>query len=267
MQDFEKYIEGNKKLWNKRTPIHIRSDFYDLEAFKSGKNSLMPTELEELGDISGKEILHLQCHFGQDSLSLQRLGGKVTAVDLSDVAIEEAKKLGKGLNLDTTFINSDIYKVREKLDKKFDIVFTSYGVIGWLPDLKKWAELIHHFLKSGGMFYIVEFHPFLWMYDEKRQNIIYSYFFEEDPIEEFVETGYADKNAKINCMEYGWNHHFGEIFSVLLDAGLQIEMMHEFPYSHYNVFPDMKEVGDFQYVLPDHQGKIPYMFSIKARKV
>ena len=133
MNSEHNYIEINRQSWNDRTEIHLKSEFYDLENFRKGKSSLNDIELNLLGDIQGMTILHLQCHFGQDTISLSRLGAKVTGVDLSDKAIECAQNLAKDTNAQTRFICCDIYDLPNHLDEKFDLVFTSYGTIGWLP--------------------------------------------------------------------------------------------------------------------------------------
>jgi len=128
------YIEVNRNSWNNRTESHLKSEFYDLEGFLNGKNSLNEIELNLLGDIKGKTILHLQCHFGQDTISLSRLGAEVTGIDLSDKAIESAKQIAKNTTSNVKFICCDIYDLPNHLKEKFDVVFTSYGTIGWLPD-------------------------------------------------------------------------------------------------------------------------------------
>ena len=136
------YIEINKNSWNKKTDIHYDSDFYDNANFIKGQSSLNKIELDLLGDVKGKSILHLQCHFGQDTISLDRLGADSTGVDFSDKAIERAKELASLTNSDANFICCDIYELHQHLDKEFDIVFTSYGTIGWLPDLNKSARIV-----------------------------------------------------------------------------------------------------------------------------
>ena len=165
------YIEINRKSWNNRVETHLKSEFYDLDNFIKGKTSLNNIELELLGDLKGKSILHLQCHFGQDTISLCRLGANVTGVDLSDQAIESAIKIAKEANSNATFICCDIYDLPKHLDKQFDIVFTSYGTIGWLPDLDKWAKIVSQFLKPNGPFVFVEFHPVVWMFDDNFEKI------------------------------------------------------------------------------------------------
>ena len=154
MSEFDQYFEANKNLWNQRTVIHKDSSFYNVAGFKQGQPVLTPIEVNEVGDVKGKKILHLQCHFGMDSLDWARRGADVTGVDLSDTAIEEARKLNDELGLSAKFICCNVYDLRKHCDEKFDIVFTSYGVIGWLPELNKWAEIASYYLKSGGMFYL-----------------------------------------------------------------------------------------------------------------
>jgi 2-polyprenyl-3-methyl-5-hydroxy-6-metoxy-1,4-benzoquinol methylase len=259
----EKYFTSNKDLWNKRTSIHKNSDFYDLEGFKKGKNVLNEIELNELGDVSGKSILHLQCHFGLDSMSWSRLGAKVTGVDFSDNAIDVAKELNAELGLNATFICSNIYDLMQQLDQQFDIVFTSYGTIGWLPDLEKWADIIRHYLKPGGTFYLAEFHPVLWMFDDDFSKLTYSYF-NSGVIETEEEGTYADKKSTLKQKEYSWNHSIGSVVNALIRHGLNIESLSEFNYSPYDCFPNTikNEKGNFN--IKGHEGVLPMVYSIRA---
>jgi ubiquinone/menaquinone biosynthesis C-methylase UbiE len=261
----QNYFDTNKKIWNARVPVHAESTFYDIQGFKEGKSSLNFIELEELGDVKGKSILHLQCHFGQDSLSWARMGAKVTGVDFSDEAIKLARQLNDELKLDAEFICSNVYDLKDVLDKKFDIIYTSYGVIGWLPDLEKWADIISHFLKPGGVFNIVEFHPFVWMLDEEMEKIKYSYF-NLEPIAVEVEGTYTDRNAPLTGTEYGWNHPFVEVITALLQHGLKIESFREFPFSVYNCFRNTVQGADGWWRIKGYEDKLPMMYSIKAKK-
>jgi len=263
---YDKYFDANKDLWNKMTPIHANSEFYGLKEFKEGKNSLNFVELEALGDVKGKSLLHLQCHFGMDSLSWARLGAKATGIDFSDEAINLAKNLNKELNLDAEFICSNVYDLKENLNKKFDIVFTSYGTIGWLPDLNKWAEIVFHFLKPGGTFFIAEFHPVIWMYDNGIKNLKYSYFNSGEPIEETNEGTYADRNAGIKMTEYGWNHSLDEVFNSLKNNRLTVESFKEYPFSFYNCFPGMVKGKDSYWRINGFENVLPLMYSLKAKK-
>ncbi|MFD1294558.1 class I SAM-dependent methyltransferase [Lutibacter holmesii] len=263
----KKYFETNKETWNKKVNIHAKSDFYDVASFLKGKSSLNTYELDEVGDVKGKSLLHLQCHFGQDTLSWSRLGATCTGIDLSNEGIKEAQKLNNELKLDATFIESNLYDVPKNVEGQFDIVFTSYGVIGWLPDLKTWGEIIASKLKKGGVFYIIEFHPIVWMFDflQTPPKLTYPYLKSEVIYEEYQGT-YANSEANITSKEYGWNHGLGEVVNSLINAGLEIEFLHEFEKSPYNCFPEMDKTNDGMYVLKEAQRMIPLLFSIRATK-
>ena len=263
MDSTSNYIKKNKTLWNKRTDYHFNSEFYDVDNFINGKSSLNDIELDLLGDIKNKTILHLQCHFGQDTLSLARLGAIVTGVDLSDNAINKAKELAVKLNSNARFICCDVYDLPEHLKEKFDIVFTSYGTIGWLPDLNKWARLIADFLKPGGTFILVEFHPFLWIFDNDFNNVEYSYF-KSEPIVELEKDTYADKTAAINLESITWNHSIGEVFESLVTNGLRVNNLKEYNYSPYDCFNGTEQIEKRKFVIKKFGDKIPMVYSLVA---
>ncbi len=253
------YIEINKAAWNERTKVHVKSKFYDLDAFKQGKSSLNPIELAQVGEVEGKTLLHLQCHFGQDTLSWARLGAIVTGVDLSTTAIAQAKQLAVELGINARFIADDIYQFGKKNSEKFDIVFTSYGVLCWLPDLNQWAKLIADSLCAGGEFHLVETHPL--------NDLLagYAYFSKEMPdIEE--EGTYTENCDGKKSTTVCWSHPISEVITALMNAGLTIELFHEFPYSPYDCFDDLTPVEGqgFQRLYKDQQ--IPMLYAIKARK-
>ncbi|MEO0471083.1 MAG: class I SAM-dependent methyltransferase [Bacteroidota bacterium] len=260
-----KELEANKKLWNEKTAVHLQSDFYAVDAFKAGATSLKEIELREIGEVRGKSLLHLQCHFGQDTLSWARLGAEVTGVDLSDAAIDAAKSLSSELDIPANFVCSNVYDTRKHTQEKFDIVFTSYGTIGWLPDLDRWAEVIAQSLKNDGFFYIADFHPVIWMHDEKMEKISYSYF-NDETIKEITEGSYTDRDAPIKNPSYSWNHPISEILNALIKQGLVIELFNEHPYSPWPCFDELEEVGPDRFVFKHLGHKIPYVYSIKARK-
>ena len=262
----ENYIQINKETWNNKVDIHVDSDFYGMDEFLKGKNSVPEIDLELLGDINGKSILHLQCHFGQDTLSLARLGAKCTGVDLSDKAIEKAQLLNDELGLDVKFICADVYDSPKHLDEKFDIVYTSYGTIGWLPDLDKWAKVISHFLKPNGKLVFVEFHPVVWMFDDDFTKIQYHYHNEKPIVEEYSGT-YADKEADIKTDYIGWNHSLSEVFQSLMNNGLQIEHFEEYDYSNYSCFNETVEYEPNKFRIKHLENKIPMMYSLVVRKV
>lgn len=260
----ENYLAINKELWDTRTLAHINSEFYDVPSFKAARNSLNEIELELLGDVAGKKILHLQCHFGQDTLSLARMGADVTGVDLSDVAIAKAHELAAELKLPARFICCNVLELDKYLDDRFDMVFCSYGVIGWHPDLNAFSSIVSRFLKPGGVFHLVEFHPFIWMYDNNQKKLIYSYF-NCGPIVEVEEGTYADKDAPIKNDSYTWNHPLSDVISSLLRNGLTLADFREYDYSPYNIFKDMTGEAN-RYQLKGLEGKLPLVFSVKAIK-
>lgn len=259
------YIEINRQSWNNRTEIHLKSEFYDLDNFLKGKCSLNNIELNLLGDIEGKTILHLQCHFGQDSISLGRFGANVTGVDLSDKAIESAKQIAKDTNSNAKFICCDIYDLPNHLDEKFDVVFTSYGTIGWLPDLDKWAKIISKFLKPNGQFVFVEFHPVVWMFDDNFDKIAYRYL-NSGAIVETNSGTYADKTSDLIVSDISWNHGISEVLNSLIKNGLEIKSLDEFDYSPYNCFNKTVEFEPKKYRIGHLDNKIPMVYSITATR-
>ncbi len=265
-KDQEHYFNSNQKMWDDRVHVHTRSEMYDLSSFKEGRNSLTSIELDEIGDVTGKKILHLQCHFGQDSLSLARMGAKVTGIDFSEKAINYAQALNLELALNAEFIQSDVYGLIEKLDDKFDIIFTSFGVIGWLPDLNKWAKIIDHFLKPGGIFYMAEFHPFIWTLDHDNNFKIHYPYFNKKVIEEVIEGTYADRNSSLKHKNFSWNHPITDVLTPLLNSGLQLLNFNEFDYSPFDVFPEMIEFDKRKYRIKRFGSDIPYVYSIKLKK-
>ncbi|MFD2970050.1 class I SAM-dependent methyltransferase [Sphingobacterium bambusae] len=259
------YLEINRSSWNNRLETHVESSFYDIASFLDGRSSLNTIELDLLGDVSGKRILHLQCHFGQDSISLARLGASVTAIDLSDKAIEKAKSIAKQSGMEVNFICCDLYSLTEHLTGDFDIVFTSYGTIGWLPDLSKWANIIYHFLTAKGKFIFVEFHPFIWMFDDEFREIRYSYS-NEGPIIETEQGTYAQRDADIQQEYVTWNHNLSEVFSSLLEQGLHIQEFKEFDYLPYNCFRNTIEFEPNKFRINHLNNRIPMVYALQASK-
>lgn len=264
MNSEKNYIEINRESWNRRTEAHLKSAFYDLEGFISGTSSLNGIELNLLGDIKGKRVLHLQCHFGQDTISLSRLGAEVTGVDFSDKAIESARQIADRTGSNVRFICCDIYNLPKYLDEKFDIVFTSYGTIGWLPDMDKWAKIVSNYLKANGTFVFVEFHPVVWMFDDNFEKITYNYF-KSDAIVETQNGTYADKNAEITVTDVSWNHGLSEVMNSLIQNSLEILHFEEFDYSPYNCLNNMVEIAPNKFQIQDFGNKIPMVYALKAK--
>jgi len=267
----EHYSQANLDRWNELVGIHAASAFYDLKSFLAGKCSLRSIEREELGDVSGKSLLHLQCHFGQDSLSWARRGAKVTGADFSSEAIKLARNLNEDLRLDARFICSDLYDLPQVLDGPFDIVFTSYGAICWLPDLVPWARVIAHFLKPGGTFYIVEIHPLANLFSEDQNapelTVAYPYFHSATPLKWESPGSYADRQADVkHRVSYDWVHSLGDVLNALIGAGLEVEYLHEFPYCVCGMLPCMEQGADGWWRVKDRPDTIPFLFSLKATK-
>ncbi|MFK7756323.1 MAG: class I SAM-dependent methyltransferase [Flavobacteriales bacterium] len=259
------YLDTNKHYWDARVEDHSKSDFYAMDKFMAGATSLNPIELGHLpDDLSGKRILHLQCHFGQDSLSLARMGAEVTGVDLSSEAIFKAQEVAEELNLNAKFVNCDVYSAVEHVSGQFDYVFTSYGTIGWLPDLDKWAEIISHFLAPGGQFLIVDFHPAVWMFDDDFTHIKYSYF-NRQTINETTEGTYTDKGKDLKEAYTAWNHDLGEMFTALLKQGLTVKSFSEYDTSPYPCFNKVVQVENgFQ--IDGMEGKLPMVYALQCEK-
>jgi SAM-dependent methyltransferase len=279
----DRYREANRRLWSEWTRVHEQSEFYNLESFKAGTKldrrfdaapgvRIRDYEVEDLGAVREKDLLHLQCHFGIDTLSWARLGARVTGIDFSEPAIELARSLAKELNIDARFVVSSVEELPSSLDGYFDVVYTSRGAIWWLADLDRWAEVIAHFLRPGGVFYITEFHPILMTFDETQERepkIRYPYFPRSEPLEFPVHGSYADPSARVDAdVEYGWTHSVGEIVTAIAGAGLRIDFLHELDWVDYQQIPLLEEGDDGKWRLPSVvQGELPLMFSLRARKV
>ena len=265
----DEYLQANQKLWNEWTEEHEKSPFYDLDGFKAGKERLRAIELQEVGDVRGKSLLHLQCHFGMDTLAWARHGAIVTGVDLSDESIALAQSLSKELNIPADFVCCDVLTLPDHLQGQFDIVFSSYGILHWLRDLKRWAQVIHHFLKPGGFFYIVEDHPFMRIFSSdpvlgvKPDN---PYFFTEEPYKAELEGTYATNFQGKKRTYYMWDHSIGEVINSIIDAGLQIEYLHEFDFALRQKFTNMIQGEDGYWRFPPDFNMIPLLFSLKASR-
>lgn len=266
-------MEVNRVNWNERTPVHASSALYNVDGFRQGRITLNGIEREEVGDVAGKSLLHLQCHFGMDTMSWARLGARATGVDISDKAIELARSLNDETGLDVRFILSNIYDLPNVLDEEFDIVYTAIGVLCWLPDLSEWARIVARHLKPGGVFYIMDHHPFSHVFEpeecedgKSELRLRYPYF--PDSNGEFYEGGeptYAGSGV-IESGCYEWRHSIGEILNSVIDAGLQIEFFREFAVTGYRAFPFMERGDDGWWRLPSHNDSVPQMFSLRATK-
>ena len=261
-----KEVEANKIAWGLLSKDHY-------EHFKKSlleKKSLLSSIIEEeLGDISGKSIIHLQCNTGADTISLARKGAIVTGVDLVPENILYAKKLSQDLGVNNIeFIESDIMEFKEKHNKKYDMVFNTEGVLCWLPDLNKWAETIKHLLKEDGVFYLLDSHPFYFTFDEEKfkenkLEVKYPYFIREPEYDEYI-GGYAAETRK--GINYGWMYTISDIINPLAKVGLTIECFNEYDTLFFDLGGMEKDKnGNWHY--PFFDKKIPFTFSLKARLI
>jgi SAM-dependent methyltransferase len=270
----EAYFDANRANWNERVAIHVKSKSYDVPGFLAGATTLDPVDIEGLGNVAGKTLVHLQCHFGMDTLSWARLGAHVTGLDFAPDAIATAHDLARQAGLDARFVEANVYNAIEALSgEQFDIVFTGVGALCWLPDVRRWAQVVGALLKPGGTFYIREFHPVLWTLDdeepEQRLLIRYPYFETSEPLAWDDEVTYTDDpegRGLTNTRNYEWNHALSEIITALMDAGLQLEEFREFDWCDSAVLPWMVQISPGRWALPEGRERLPLAYAIRARK-
>jgi SAM-dependent methyltransferase len=266
--DTDRLVADNRRMWDAWTPHHASSAFYDVASFKAGRESLDAIELAGVGDVTGKSLLHLQCHFGLDTLSWARHGALATGIDFSEPAIRAARVLADDLGLDARFILCDVYETLDHLDgERFDVVFTSHGAISWLPELGPWAEVIASALKPGGMFFIAESHPYLWVFDEEVEDpeLRFRYgYFDAGPLTQEQTGSYAAPESGVSSTPHSWQHTFEDLVGALVAAGLRVTSLREYPYLSWAWFPFMVKGVDGMYRLPHGMPDLPLMFTLTA---
>ena len=264
-------LEANKAMWDERVAIHVDSEFYDVDSFRSGRITLAPFEIDELGDLAGKDVVHLQCHFGMDGMSLARLGAQsVTGIDFSQAAVEAATALAQevGLGDRVRFVVSDVANAAATAGNEIaDIVYTSWGVLIWLPDLDAWAQNIAAMLKPGAFLYLAESHPFINPYEEEEGVLVERYSYGGGRQFRFDEPGtYADLSAAtVNNESYEFTHSLGDIITALANAGLRIEWLHEHDTLVWPFAPSLMTQGD-DGLWRWKNSVLPLSFSLKATK-
>ena len=264
----DEYLEVNRSSWDERVPIHAEGEFYDVASFKEGQHRLRPFELLEVGDVSGKDLVHLQCHFGIDTLSWARRGARVVGLDFSGPAVEQASMLAAQLGLDAEFVRSDVYEAVDALGgRDFDVVYTGLGALNWLPDIWRWAGVVARLVRPGGFLYLAEFHPMTWVFGDEDLTVVHDYFHGEEP-EVWEEPGtYADLEAEtVHNKTYEWNHSLGDVVSSVVEAGLVLEFLHEHDYTLFPRWPFLEKSGFDTYRLPAGMPKLPLMYSLLARR-
>lgn len=265
----EDWRNVNHAWWNERAPHHVTSDFYDVAGFREGHLSLQEFEPDEMGAVAGKDLLHLQCHFGLDTMSWARLGARVTGLDFSEPAVDAARALAGELELDASFVLSDVYDAPAALaGRTFDIVYTGIGAICWLPDLARWAGIIRDFLRPGGIFYLVETHPMSDVLGDEDLVARFPYFHTE-PIRDDAPGTYAmsEGPAFEHDVTLSWIHPLSEVFGALMDAGFAVELFREHAHTAFARWPFMVRDARGRYWLPDDMPALPLLYSLRARLI
>jgi 2-polyprenyl-3-methyl-5-hydroxy-6-metoxy-1,4-benzoquinol methylase len=263
--------ELNQAWWDERAPIHVASDFYALDEFLAdpAASGLRQFEIEEVGDVTGCELVHLQCGIGIDTLSWARRGARVTGLDFSPPAIAAATEAAAraGLADRARFVVAEVYDAVEALGHRtFDVVYTGIGAINWLPDVRRWAEVVAALVAPGGFLYLAEFHPVHHVLGDDDVTVEYPYFHEAPMV--WDEPGsYADRAAETTANRtHEWNHGLGEVVSSVIDAGLVIEHLHEFDYTLFPRWPFLVRDDTGAYRMPPDRPSLPLMYTLRAKK-
>jgi SAM-dependent methyltransferase len=261
------YRDTNRAMWDERVPIHVKSEFYDVAGFKAGRSTLQPFETHELGPVRGKELIHLQCHFGLDTLSWARLGARVTGLDFSMPAIEAARELAQSISPEAAFVCADVFDAPQALNRTFDIVYTGIGALIWLDDIRRWASVVAALLRPTGRLYMVECHPLTDIFDAETLDVKHDYF--HDPAGTvWDEPGtYADLHADTQMNRaIEFRHPLSDVISALLEQGLVLELFHEHAHTAFARWPFMRRAEDGTYQAPEGTPKLPLLYSLRARK-
>jgi len=262
--------KSNQEHWDEVASVHFRS-YKEVELLKMGGIALDEIELREIGEVRGVTLLHLQCHIGTDTLSWSRQGAIVTGVDFSAQSIAYAKQLQEDLQLAATFLCANVYELPNLLQQRFDIVYTSRGVLCWLRDLGQWAQIVAHFLNPGGIFYIMETHPLINIFENTESGeltIAYPYFHNTEPtVWDDDGPDYADDTYIPQYPSHEWSWSIGDILNALIKAGLQIESFNEYERLFFKRYPNMVSCyEEGWYHFPQYEGNLPLIFTLKARK-
>ncbi len=266
------FMKANRRNWNERIPIHLRdrTGFYDVDGVRAGSIELPAFEAAELGDLSGKRLLHLQCHFGLDSLVLARRGADVTGLDYSAPAIAAARDLAAETALDARFVEGNVYDARALVEGPFAIVYSTWGTIIWLPDLVRWAKIVAGLLAPGGFLYLADCHPGILPLEEEEGRLVFRYAWQSAPDApdafDTPTTYTGDPQILENQRTYEWSHPFSRIIGALIGAGLSLDFLHEHEVLPWKAFPMMVSAATGLFRLPDGHSPLPLAFSLKASK-
>ena len=261
------HLDANRRMWDERVPLHLPSELYDVEGFLSGASPLRPFEQEELGDVGGRRLAHLQCHFGLDTLSWARKGAIVTGLDFSPAAIEAARTLATTTEIDATFTVGDVLEAATILDGPFDIVYTGTGAICWIDDLARWARQVAALLQPGGTLYLVEFHPLTDIFSDDSLEVTRSYFDGGRPCRDETSGTYADPGAHTrHNLSYTWTHPISSVINTLIRAGFQIDLFNEHDFTLFPRFEGLDRIAGDVHRFPEGHPRIPLMYSLLATR-
>ncbi|MCU1644615.1 MAG: methyltransferase protein [Nocardia sp.] len=273
--DVTDYRKLNRANWDERAPLHAASSEYGLNRFRTDTSFLSDVvrfDLPRLGDIRGLRGVHLQCHIGTDTLSLARLGADMTGLDFSPASLAEARALAETNSTVIEYVEADVYDAEQVLGtEQFDLVFTGVGALCWLPDIRRWADIVAALLRPGGRLFLREGHPVLWSIDESRPDgltIGYPYFETPEPMV-FAETGtYVETTGELtSSVTHVWNHGLGQIVGALLTAGLTLTELVEHDSVPWDALPGRMfrdEGGEWR--LTQHPERVPLSYTLQARK-
>ena len=265
--------EANRANWDERVDVHLKA--YDLRALRAGHGTLHAIEEAELGPVAGLRVLHLQCHFGADTLALAQRGATVVGLDFSPAAIAAARKMADelGLAARARFVRADLYAAPDAIAeaRAFDLVYSTWGTICWLPDIVRWGQVVAHFLKPGGAFYFADGHPAALVFDDEtpgadgRPGFFAPYFLREALVID-EHRDYADPNARlVNTRTHQFMHPVANVVMALLDAGLRLEFLHEHDHVPWKMFSALVDDGAGEYRWPDRPW-LPLSYSLRVRK-
>ncbi len=262
----------NRARWDELVDIHLRSPDYRVAAFKAGEDHLHPIEAAEIGPIAAKRLIHLQCHFGLDTLCLARRGAVVTGLDFSPAAIDAARSLAAETGLRARFVVGNLYDAPALVGERFDIVYVSWGAINWLPDITRWANIVAAMLETGGFLYLLEGHPAAMALAQEEPGApilpAYDYFQQPGPLVSFAATSYTgDPDPVAHTEMHEWIHPLGAVVTALIEAGLALDWLHEHDRVAWRMFPCLAEGSDYMWRMPAGRPSLPLAYSLRARKL
>ncbi len=270
----DEYRKTNLTNWDERVDGHMAPDGYEIDRLVDDPDWITPVvrhDASKLGDVDGLSILHSQCHIGSDTLSWAKLGAVVTGLDFSPKAIAAARSIADRMQVDATFVETELYDAPNHIGGTFDLVYTGVGAICWLPDLKTWARVMASFVKPGGRFWVRDSHPAMMALDDSRDDdqlvVRYPYFHQAKPINFSATESYAGTAKLKNPDSYSWAHSMADVINSLMEAGLTLVRVDEYQHLDWQFLSFMEKRDDESWVLPEAvRDNVPMQFSVLASK-